>query len=277
MKSDGSWYSAVCSLLLLSLVLAGCSHHDGIPTSGVASPDQHLPFDASSDKGGIFPTGSLIATAIPAGTPLAVRLRTALSSATSRAGDSFEAILDEPIMVHGKMLAPRGSVVSGKVLDAKAASALQEPGYMRLALTSVTLQGQPVAIQTSSIFVKRNLRHERNPITLAGAHIKGAPIGGSTSIGGATLDATSIGATSLGATSVSGTIIGVGSAMGASIDTVSTRSLEGNGHGNGNLIGASTSRPAEVVLEDPIENQDVGVSAERRLTFHLAQPLPLGM
>ena len=267
-SSDGSCYWTVCSLLLLSLVLVGCSHHDGIPTSEVASsPDQHLPFDASSDKGGIFPTGALIATAIPAGTPLAVRLRSSLSSATSRAGDSFEAILDEPIVIHGKVIAPRGSVVSGKVLDAKAASALQEPGYMRLALTSVSLQGQPVAIQTSSIFVKRNLRRERNPITLAGARISGAPIGGTTSLGGA----------SLGETSVSGTPIGVGSTMGASIDTVSTRSLGGNGHGNGNLIGTSTNRPAEVVFEDPIENQDVGVSAERRLTFRLAQPLPLGM
>ena len=172
-SSDGSCYWTVCSLLLLSLVLVGCSHHDGIPTSEVASsPDQHLPFDASSDKGGIFPTGALIATAIPAGTPLAVRLRSSLSSATSRAGDSFEAIPDEPTDSR-KSIAPRGSVVSGKVLDAKAASALQEPGYMRLALTSVSLQGQPVAIQTSSIFVKRNLRRERNPITLAGARISG--------------------------------------------------------------------------------------------------------
>ncbi len=228
---DGNWpKSTVCSirpmslllasLVLVSLILAGCSQHEGVPTSEeAASPDQHLPFDATSDKGGIFPTGSLSPTVIPAGTPLAVRLRTSLSSATARPGDSFEAVLDEPIVVRGKILALRGANVTGKVLDAKAAGELQEPGYMRLALTAVFLNGQPLPIQTSSIFVKRGAHHERNSTMLAGAATGG-----------------------------------------------------GTANNKGALIGTSVDAAG---MPYPTGNKDVGIAPERRLTFRLAQPIPL--
>jgi hypothetical protein len=178
--SDGSWRNAaVLLVVLIGLTLAGCSQRQGMSTSEEpASADQHLPFDGTSDKGGIFPTGSLTPIAIPAGTPLAVHLRASLSSATSRTGDSFEAVLDEPIIVHGKIVAPRGSNVTGKVLEARAADDLQEPGYMRLALTVVSLNGQSLPIQTSSIFVKRGSHGKRNLKQISGASINGASIGG---------------------------------------------------------------------------------------------------
>ena len=92
------------------------------------SADQHLPFDATSDKGGISPTGSLAPAAIPAGTPVTIHLRLSLSSASSRAGDPFEAVLDEPIVVRGHTLAPRGAILSGRVLDARASDPFQEAG-----------------------------------------------------------------------------------------------------------------------------------------------------
>jgi hypothetical protein len=240
--SDGSWRNTtVLSVMLITLTLAGCSQHDGMPTSEEsASQDQHLPFDGTSDKGGIFPTGSLTPTAIPAGTPLAVRLRTSLSSATSRPGDSFEAVLDEPIVVRGKMIAPRGANVTGKVLDARAANELQEPGYMRLALTAVSLNGQSLPIQTSSIFVKRG-SHEKRNLT----RFNGASMSGNSTSGGA-------------ATSPPMTLAG---------------GLAGS---RGTLMGASTGSVAEMDTGYATENKDVGVAPARRLTFRLAQPLPLG-
>ena len=240
--SDGSWRNtAVLSVMLIALTLAGCSQHDGMPTSEeTASQDQHLPFDGTSDKGGIFPTGSLTPTAIPAGTPLAVRLRTSLSSATSRPGDSFEAVLDEPIIVRGKMVAPSGANITGKVLDARAANELQEPGYMRLALIAVSLNGQSVPIQTSSIFVKRGSHKRRN---LTG--LNGASTSGNSTSGGAT-------------TSPPMTLAG---------------GLAGS---RGTLMGASTRPVPEMETGYATENKDVGVAPARRLTFRLAQPLPLG-
>ncbi len=249
--SDGSWpNSAACSIMLTSLVLmsltlAGCSQHESVPISEeTAGADQHLPFDGTSDRSGKFPTGSLTPTAIPAGTPLAVRLRTSLSSATSRPGDSFEAVLDEPIIVRGQVVAPRGAIVAGKVLDARASDQLQEPGYMRLALTAISHNGKSLPIQTSSIFVKRGSHGKRNLNEVIGASMSEASIGG---------------------TSISK----------ASIGKAATGSLARNGRGT--LIGASTGPAGGLETDYATGNKDVGVAPERRLTFRLAQPVPLGM
>jgi hypothetical protein len=201
-------------VLLLALSLAGCTQRESLPTSvETVSADQHLPFEGTSDKAGNFPTGSLTPTAIPAGTPVTIHLQLSLSSASSRPGDPFDAVLDEPIVVRGQTIAPRGAVLAGKVLDAKPADQFQEPGYLRLALTAISLSGKLVPIQTSSIFVKRGSHEQRNVTILRdGAGKKGALIG-------------------------------------ASIDAPGTTFATGS--------------------------MDVGVAPERRLTFRLAQSLPL--
>jgi hypothetical protein len=287
--SGGSWpNSAVCYIMLMSLALVGCSQHESIPTSEqTASADQHLPFDATSDKAGIFPTGSLTPTAIPAGTPVAVRLRTFLSSATSRPGDSFEAVLDEPIYVRGRMVAPRGAKVTGRVLDARAASELQEAGYMRLALIAVSLNGQSLPMQTSSIFVKRGSHEKRNLNEVIGTSASDGSMGvtsiGVTSIGIKAIGIKSTGNTSISNTSSSNTSISNASINKASISNasiskvsiskVSTGGLASNGKGS--LIGASTGVATGLEADYAIENKDVGIAPERRLTFRLAQPLPL--
>ncbi len=90
-------------VLLLALSLAGCTQRESLPTSvETVSADQHLPFEGTSDKVGNFPTGSLTPTAIPAGTPVTIHLQLSLSSASSRPGDPFDAVLDEPIVVRGQ-------------------------------------------------------------------------------------------------------------------------------------------------------------------------------
>jgi hypothetical protein len=243
---DGYWRcAAVLSVVLIALNLAGCSQHPGLPTSEeAAGADQHLPFDAASDKGGIFPTGSLTPTAIPAGTPLAIRLRTPLSSATSRTGDLFEAVLDESIVVRGRTVAPRGASITGKILDARASDS-QEPGYMRLALTAVSLNGQSLPIQTSSIFVKRASRHEQN--LTAEAVAGGLPVAASTD-----------------KVSTSKVLIG------------HQPTIDRPGHSKTALVGASTRATIQPGTDQSADDRDVGLSSERRLTFRLAQPVPLG-
>jgi hypothetical protein len=178
-SSDGSWRNAAAlSVVLVGLTLAGCSQHEGMPTAKeTAAADQHLPFEATSDKGGISPTASLVPGAIPAGTPLAVHLRTLVSSATSRSGDTFEAVLDEPILVRGQTVAPRGAILAGKVLDARASGQSEDQGYMRLALTAISLDGKSLPIQTSSIFVKRGSHEKRNMTVISGASISPASTG----------------------------------------------------------------------------------------------------
>jgi hypothetical protein len=201
-------------VLLAGLTLAGCSQRENLPLAVEnVTTDQQLPFEATSDKGRVSPTGSLLPITIPAGTPVTIHLQLPLSSASSRAGDPFNSVLEDPIVVQGRTLAPQGSILTGKILDARASDRFEEAGYLRLGLTAISINGKFVPIQTSSIFIKRG-SHEQRDVTIVrdGAGNKGA------------------------------------------------------------LIGTSVDAPGSTYATG---SRDVGVAPERRLTFRLAQPLPL--
>jgi hypothetical protein len=181
-------FAVLLVVLPIGLTLAGCSQRVSMPrVEENVSADQHPPFEAASDKAGISPTGSLAPAAIPAGTAVTIHLRLSLSSASSRSGDPFDAVLDEPIVVQGHTLAPRGAVLTGRVLDARASDQFQEPGYLRLGLTAISINGRFLPIQTSSIFMKRGSHEQRNVTILRdGSGNKGALIGASIDAPGTT-------------------------------------------------------------------------------------------
>jgi hypothetical protein len=175
-------------VVLAGLALSGCSQRENLPLAVEnVTTDQHLPFETTSDKGGVSPTGSLPAIAIPAGTPVTIRLQLPLSSASSRAGDPFDAVLEDPIVVQGRTLAPQGSFLTGKILGARASDQYEQAGYLRLGLTAISMNGKLVPIQTSSIFIKRGSHEQRNLTILRdGAGNKGALIGASADAPGST-------------------------------------------------------------------------------------------
>ena len=142
--------------MLLALTLsAGCSRQATLPaTVGNAGSPQTLPFQRAARARGFSPTASLLPAGIPAGTVLAVRIRSVISSATSQAGDSFEAVLDAPIMIQGEILAPSGAAVTGKIMTAKPSGGTGDPGYLRLTLTAISIHGKMLLLQTSSLFTK---------------------------------------------------------------------------------------------------------------------------
>ena len=161
--------------ITMALTLAwitGCSRQLAVPASG-SPPDnrQQLPFDRVSDNRGLSPTAPFTSKGIPAGTEVTVRLQLALSSADSRAGDSFQAVLDEPVIVDGKTLVPRGTPVTGSVIAAKASGGEHDPGYLRVTLASMVLNGKSIALQTSSIFAKGGAYARRNIPTVKNSEV----------------------------------------------------------------------------------------------------------
>jgi hypothetical protein len=139
---------------LALVTAAGCSRQLGVPQSAKDTGVHPLPFQQVSNQRGLSPTGSLGSIVVPAGTPIAIRLQSFLSSAASHSGDSFTAILDEPIVIGGQTVAPLGAAVTGKVVEAQPADRLHDPGYLRLTLTTITVNGKPLLVQSSSLFVK---------------------------------------------------------------------------------------------------------------------------
>ena len=140
--------------------LAGCSRKMPVPHSTGATNGGQLPFHRVLDGDGVFPTEAFAKEGLPAGSEISIRLRGLLSSATSRVGDSFDAVLDEPIMIAGKTVAPRGAAVTGGVLGTRASSG-PDPGYLRVTLTSIVVDGNTLPVHASSIFAKGGLSERR--------------------------------------------------------------------------------------------------------------------
>ena len=161
MPSSRTNMLAVLSLAL-SLCLA-CSRGPGVPTNddGTRNGSQTVPFDRESPRSRI-PSSDSAGARLHEGSSIAIRLLTPVSSASSHAGDTFEATLDEPIVVAGQTAVPRGATVVGRVLAAKAAGPSHNPGYLRIALVNLALDGKRVAIETSSLFVKGGPHGQRD-------------------------------------------------------------------------------------------------------------------
>jgi hypothetical protein len=143
-------------LICLALTLGvGCSQQLDFPAShNSVEAGQQLPFARASEPSGKSPTHAMASAALPIGTALVVRLQSQLSSATCHAGEVFQAVLEEPIRLPDQSLLPAGATLTGTVLAVTPAHSARKPGYLRLALSSIRLNGKTLAVHTSSVFAK---------------------------------------------------------------------------------------------------------------------------
>jgi hypothetical protein len=172
----GTFYLA----LGLSLGLSqGCAHSDPLQRSdaGSAASQQKLPFHANDDQASTsdgahpavspdpnspdsnsldskmtsgIPFGAHIRI-LPSGTLLTVKLENSLSAAKVRAGDAFLASIAAPLAIDGDSLIERGAAATGHVETVRSQA---DSGYFQLTLNAITLEGRPVALQTTSLFAK---------------------------------------------------------------------------------------------------------------------------
>jgi hypothetical protein len=164
-------------LMLLSLLwTAACDRPTGMQSdAGAAHTDQpQVPFHDGAPQSGsqaVPDNGANSETALPfhdpqnlpAGTLLTVRLKYPISAENPGANGTFEAVIDEPVVIEGNRLVPRGTAVAGRVESARASRVKRNRGYVRLALDSINLAGANLPIQTSSLFVRGNAGGTLNP------------------------------------------------------------------------------------------------------------------
>jgi hypothetical protein len=87
---------------------------------------------------------------IPAGTLLTVRLAQSLNSDSNQAGDSFQATLDQPLVVDGLVLAERGARADGRVVESEKAGRVKGLATLSIQLVHITTSdGQRLSINTS--------------------------------------------------------------------------------------------------------------------------------
>jgi hypothetical protein len=164
------------ALSVLALA-AGCSRSLRVPDEGSNQANQ-APFRATGTANGALPTARQAGDpdegelpfqdgqSIPAGTLLTVRLKGALTFVATDGDDLFEAIVDQPVMIDGNTILPRGTAVVGKVESARISALKPERGYLRLALRSVHLGGVDVPVQTASLFARPEPTTDLQPSTV---------------------------------------------------------------------------------------------------------------
>jgi hypothetical protein len=91
------------------------------------------------------------AAVVPAGTVIAVRTTSVISTKTHKAGETFSASLAEPLTVGGRTLAPQGAEVTGRVVEADPGGRVQGRASLVLQLTSIELAGgRSLPVRTST-------------------------------------------------------------------------------------------------------------------------------
>lgn len=155
---------------MIGLALA-CGKATGVPDDGRQSADdvQKVPFELESQPAARLTTGlPQSAGSLPEGTAITIRLLRTISSAQVHAGDHFEGTLEDPITIAGRNTLERGAAVTGRILAAKASGSRHDPGYLRIALASLSVDGKAMPIETSSLFVKGGARDRTSSIASGG-------------------------------------------------------------------------------------------------------------
>lgn len=113
-------------------------------------------------------------TVIPAGTVLTVKTGQALSSKTSKEGQTFIATLAQPV----KRVLPAGATVSGRVVSAKNQGKIKGEGELSVELTSISVRGHTYPIQTNTLDSDVKGKGTRTAVATGGGAAGGALIGG---------------------------------------------------------------------------------------------------
>jgi hypothetical protein len=114
---------------------------------------------------------------LPAGTNMVVRMIDGVDSETNSVGQSFAASLDQPVVLNGDTVIPRGSDVVVKLVDAKESGKLVGRAELTLSLMSVKVNGRMVDINTQSVSRESDSRGQRTAKVAGGTAAVGAIIG----------------------------------------------------------------------------------------------------
>jgi hypothetical protein len=173
------------SLIVIPAVMLGACQPAGnapaaspAPADGAARPASapRAP-GAASATSAPAPTPTPRPVVIPQGTTLHLTLESSLSSATSKSGDAVLARLTEAVSVGGKVVAPAGSEVRGRVTIATRSGKTKGRAQLAFAFDSLTVKGVTRDIATVPIDVTAEPGKKKDAAIIGGGAGAGALIG----------------------------------------------------------------------------------------------------
>jgi hypothetical protein len=95
------------------------------------------------------PTSTADSVVFPVGTNLTIRTTSAIDTDRNKVGDSFEAVLEVPLMLGDQTIAPKGSEITGAIAYAKESGKISGKSELILELASIKVNGKSYALRTS--------------------------------------------------------------------------------------------------------------------------------
>ncbi len=114
---------------------------------------------------------------IPAGTPITVRMIDAVDSKVAHLGQTFRASVDEPVVINGQTVIPRGADAIAKLVEDQQSGKFEGKTILTLALTDITINGQMIDTTTGDVTRASSSRGARTAKVVGGATALGAIIG----------------------------------------------------------------------------------------------------
>jgi hypothetical protein len=118
------------------------------------------------------------AVMVPAGTALNVRLSQPIDVDASQAGQTFKAIVDDPVTVGGSIVIPRGASAVVQAVQVKQSGKMKGSDKISLKLNSIRFGGYVYEVATSYVETKGKGEGKRTARKIGGGAGLGAIVGG---------------------------------------------------------------------------------------------------
>ena len=114
---------------------------------------------------------------LPSGTQIIVRMIDDVDSERDRTGKNFRASVDEPVLVNGQVLIPRGADVVARLVEDKQSGKFEGRAVLTMDLVQVQVNGRMVDINTTDVSQSSGSRGARTGKVVGGTTVLGAIVG----------------------------------------------------------------------------------------------------
>ena len=114
---------------------------------------------------------------LPAGAQIVVRMIDDVDSERDRTGKNFRASVDEPVLVNGQVLIPRGADVVARLVEDRQSGKFEGRAVLTMDLVQVQVNGRMVDINTTDVSQSSSSRGARTGKVVGGTAVLGAIVG----------------------------------------------------------------------------------------------------
>ncbi|MGA8026156.1 MAG: hypothetical protein WB992_03365 [Bryobacteraceae bacterium] len=141
-------------------------------------PPQSRPPETYAAPASAPPSSGPVGIQVPAGTQIVVRLIDGANSEIDSLGQTYRASIDQPVVVNGQTVIPRGSDVIATLVDTQKSGKIEGRAILTLDLKSVAVNGRTYNIVTTGVAESSASRGQKSAKVIGGTAALGALIGG---------------------------------------------------------------------------------------------------